>query len=133
MVEKEKMQDCRIFINTTVDGRETQTVREGKICLNSLSVTLAYREENAEVSVVFEKGETKIERRGDYALSLHLKNGEITQGGIGLGNSQGEIQTYAYKVAYSIGKDSLLAILHYDLIIGKERQEMKLRLHAKLQ
>ncbi len=133
MVEKEKMQACRIVINTTVDGCETQTVREGEIFLTSLSANLVYREENAEVSVVFENGETKIERRGDYALSLHLKSDEITQGGIGLGNSQGEIQTYAYKVAYSLGKDSVLAVLHYDLIIGKERQGMKLRLHAKLQ
>ena len=133
MVEKEKMQACRIVINTTVDGCETQTVREGEMLLTSLSATLVYHEENAEVSVVFENGVAKIERRGDYALSLKLKSGEITQGGIGLGNSQGEIQAYAYKVAYSLGKDSVLAVLHYDLIIGKERQEMKLRLHAKLQ
>ena len=132
MVEKEKMQACRIIINTTVDGCETQTIREGEMLLTSLSATLVYREENAEVSVVLENGVAKIERLGDYALSLILQGEEITQGLIGLGNSQGEIQTYAYKVAYSIGKDSALAVLHYDLIIGQERQEMKLWLHAKL-
>lgn len=133
MVEKEKMQACRIIIHTTVDGRETQTIREGKMSFTKLSAILVYREENAEVSVIFENGATKIERRGDYALSLILKSAETTQGSIGLGNSQGEIQTYAYKVAYSIGKDSVLAVLQYDLIIGKERQKMKLRLHGKLQ
>ena len=73
-----------------------------------------------------------LERRGDYTLSLLLKQGEISNGKLGFGGSVGDIQVKANKVSYSIGKDSLLSSLHYDLIFGEEKQEMKLRLHVNV-
>ena len=92
---------------------------------------VCYQEENAEITLVFEKEQVKLERCGDYELSLLLKQGEISDGKIGFGGSLGDIRVKANKVSYSIGKDSLLASLHYDLIFAKEKQEMKLRVHVK--
>ena len=53
-------------------------------------------------------------------------------GEIGIGGAGGEIHTFAHRVAYSVSKDSLLLSLKYDLLISGEKQEMKLRLLARL-
>lgn len=131
MVEENKMQDCKITLTTSVDGKETQIVRAGSVWLSLSKAVVCYREENAELTLIFEKDGVKLERRGDYALSLLLKQGGISEGILGLGNSVGNIRVHAHKINYSIGKDCLLASLHYDLIFGEERQEMKIRLYVK--
>ena len=131
MVEENKMQACKITLMTSVDGKETQIVRTGSILLSLSKTVVCYEEENAEFTLIFEKDGVRLERRGDYALSLHLKQGEISQGSLGFGESFGNMRVHAHKITYSTSKDSLLAALHYDLIFGEERQEMKLRLYVK--
>ena len=131
MVEENKMQGCKITLTTSVDGKETQIVRKGSVSLSLSRAVVSYREENAFLTLIFEKESVKLQRRGDYSLSLLLKQGETCGGTLGFGGSVGDIRVYAHKIGYSIGKDSLLASLHYDLIFGEERQEMKLRLYVK--
>ena len=131
MVEENKMQGCKITLTTSMDGKETQIVRKGSVSLSLSRAVVSYREENAFLTLIFEKDGVKLERRGDYSLSLLLKQGETCGGTLGFGGSVGDIRVYAHKIGYSIGKDSLLASLHYDLIFGEERQEMKLRLYVK--
>ena len=131
MVEENKMQACKITLTTSVDGKETQIVRKGSVFLSLSRSLVRYLEESAEFTLIFEKDGVKIERRGDYALSLLLKQGEISEGTLGFDGAVGGMRVRAHKVAYSVGKDSLLASLHYDLIFGEERQEMKLRLYVK--
>ena len=131
MVEENKMQTCKITLTTSVDGKETQIVRTGSVFLSLSKSIVRYSEEDAEFTLIFEKESVKLERRGDYGLSLFLKQGEYSDGMLGLGGSNGNIRAYAHKINYSTSKDSLLASLHYDLIFGEERQEMKLRLYVK--
>lgn len=131
MVEKNTMQGCKITLTTSVDGKETQIVRAGSVSLSLSKAVVCYQEENAELTLIFEENGVKLERRGDYALSLLLKQGEISEGMLGLGGSVGDIRVHAHKIHYSIGRDCLLASMHYDLIFGEERQEMQLRLYVK--
>ena len=131
MVEENTMQGCKITLTTSVDGKETQIVRAGSVSLSLSKAVVCYREENAELTLIFEKDGVKLERRGDYALSLLLRQGEISEGALGFGESVGTIRVHAHKIGYSIGADCLLASLRYDLIFGEERQKMKLRLYVK--
>lgn len=126
-----EMQQCKITLTTSADGEESQITRTGSVLLTVSKAIVCYREENAEITLTFENGGARIERRGDYELSLFLEEGKVGDGMLGLGGALGAIRTEARKISYSIGKDSLLAILHYDFIFGAERQEMKLRLYVK--
>ena len=95
------------------------------------SRTSSYGLSFASGRLIFEKDGVKLERRGDYALSLLLRQGEISEGALSFGESVGTIRVHAHKIGYSIGADCLLASLRYDLIFGEERQKMKLRLYVK--
>lgn len=131
MIEENKMKAYKITLTTSADGKETQIIRNGKALLSLAETIVVYREENAEITLTFKRAGVKIERRGDYDLSLSLEQDKTTEGTLGLGGSVGGIRAHAHKISYSIGKDSLLAFLHYALIFDDERQEMKLRLYAK--
>ena len=126
------MQACRVTITTSVDGAENTINREGECLLSVFGCELRYREENAAIRILL-KGETaEIERVGDYSLRLNLERGRQTVGYLGIGGSEGEIGVFAHTVAYSMGKDSLLLSLRYDLLLGGELQKMKLRLLARV-
>ena len=125
------MEDCRLTITTMVNGEESNIIRRGTMQLLPLSAKLSYQDEDAIVHLQLDKNCAYIERKGDYTLSLHLVPEEQNIGHIGIMGSDGEIVVYTHKVAYSIGQDSLLLSLHYDLLFGEEKQEMKLRLLAR--
>ena len=126
------MKECRLTITTIANGEENSIMRKGKMQLLPLSVQIVYCEENAEIHLSVEKDCAYIERKGDYTLSLHLQQGQQKEGCIGIGGSNGSVGVFAHKVAYSISKDSLLLSLHYDLLFGTEKQEIKLRLLARI-
>ncbi len=110
---------------------ENSIVREGEMKISFTDVELRYREENAFVYMKLQGDCAEIERQGDYSLRLHLKQDEETKGSIGIGGTDGEIGTFAHRVAYSVSKDSVLLSLHYDLLISGDVQTMKLRLLAR--
>ena len=63
MVEENKMQACKIALTSSVDGKETQMVRTGKVSLSLSKSVVCYQEENAEIMLIFEKDSAKLERR----------------------------------------------------------------------
>ena len=125
------MKNCRLTITTIVNGEESSIIRKGEMQLTATSAELFYQDEDAKVHLRLEKNCAYIERKGDYTLSLNLIQGEHGIGKIGIMGSNGEIGVDTHKVAYSIGEDSLLLSLHYDLLFGEEKQKMQLRLLAR--
>ncbi|MBQ9728810.1 MAG: DUF1934 domain-containing protein [Clostridia bacterium] len=125
------MRACFLTITTTAEDREFDTRRDGEMELSPLYAMIKYREENASVVLTLQNKEIVMERTGDYSLRLVLEQGKIRKGSIGIGVQDGEIETFAKKIAYTIKDESVLLSLQYDLIIGGEAQPMKLRLFAK--
>ena len=125
------MKLCQLNITTSADGVENSIVREGEMDLSFSDLRICYREDNALVFLQLKEGVTSIVRKGDYTLSLSLKQGELTKGEIGIGGQGGEVETFTHRMAYSLSKNSILLLLHYDLIISGEKQEMKLRILSR--
>ena len=125
------MQPCKITIVTTEQNREIKTVRDGEMRLCGLDAVLVYKEAQAAVKMIFQGESVEIVRQGDYSMRLLLKKDKLEKGELGIGGSSGEIQTFAHKIAYSVRDNGMMALLHYDLIIGAEKQEMRLRLSAQ--
>ena len=125
------MKRCRISITSNVDGVENSFVREGYIDLSLLHPKISYLEEDGQVDISLEGETAYVERRGSYSLKLHLARGQVGKGYIGLGGQEGEIQTFAKKIAYSIGKNSLLVSLQYVLTIGGEKKTTNMRISAR--
>lgn len=125
------MQPCKITIVTTEEDREIKTVRDGEMQAYGLDVALVYKETQATVKMLFQGECVEIIRQGDYSMRLFLKPNSLERGELGIGGSSGEIQTFARKIAYSVRENGVMALLHYDLIIGVEKQEMRLRLSAQ--
>ncbi len=126
------MKKCRLSITTSVNGEESSIIRQGTMELMPLSAKLFYQEDNARICVFVKDNSVRIQREGDYTLSLLLQESIKNQGSIGILGSEGGIEVFAHKVNYAIGRDSLMLSLHYDLLFGQEKQEMKLRLLACL-
>ncbi len=124
------MKKCFLTIASAVDGKENTFSYEAELELSASSAVLRYMEEGGETELRFEKGEAQIERRGDYGLSLRLKEGERTRGTLSVAGADGEIEVQAARVGYSIGKNSLLASLKYSMLFENEIQEMSLRMKA---
>lgn len=125
------MQPCKISIVTTEQDRGIKTVRDGEMQIFGLDVVLVYQEEQARVKMIFQGESVEIIRQGDYSMRLFLKKDKLEKGELGIGGSSGEIQTFAHKIAYSVRGNVVMALLHYDLIISGEKQEMRLRLSAQ--
>ena len=126
------MQACKLTITTSVDGQKTEFSSQGELSLSTFGATLRYRQENAVVTVTWDGESVCIERKGDYSLKLLLQRGTRTIGSIGIGGNEGEVEVETHRVEYAVGKNSLLAMLHYELIIGGEAQRMQLRISARI-
>ena len=125
------MQPCRIEISTKADGKETRVVKAGRMQLSSTSLALFYEENGGQVELTMQNNVVEISRKGDYSMFLRLEKCRITDGFIGVNGQSGKMQTYAKRVAYALNEKSALLSLHYDLLIGEEPQEMKLRIFAQ--
>ena len=125
------MKECRVSITSNVDGQENSFVREGYIDLSPVRPQISYVEEDGQVQIYLEGETAYVERRGSYSLKLRLERGKVGKGYIGIGGQEGEIQTFAKKIAYSTSKNSLLVSLQYVLTIGGEKQTTSLRLSAR--
>ena len=126
----EGMQACKLTIISKADGKDVKSVRSGEIEYSADEIRLTYAEENAFVTIVLFNGGARIRREGDYALALHLKNGEICDGELGLGGSVGTVRTKTRQVSYKLSERSLLLTLQYDLLFGEDAQKMSLRIRA---
>ena len=129
---KWRMEQCRLTITTVENGEESSILRVGKMQLTPLSAQISYKEADAIIHLSVENNSAQIERKGDYTLSLPLREKQLCKGRIGIMGSEGDVEVFAHKVSYSISRNSLLLSLHYDLIFGEEKQEMKLRILSRL-
>ena len=126
------MQACQVMLSTKADGAGNEILREGKIEIFPRATNLVYHEDNAVVKISLHGERAEVVREGDYTLSLVLKSGETTKGKIGINGNEGEILTKTYAVEYKIAENYVVAHLKYDLLISGEKQEMELRLLAKI-
>lgn len=125
------MRACTLTITSGTDGKEHTFSRSGEMQLSPLRAELFYKEEEGEVRICLEGERAEIRRAGEYSLRLFLERGKEREGYIGIDGQEGKIQTFTDKIAYSIGEDSLLLSLRYNLLFGEEKQEMKIRLLAR--
>ena len=117
-------------ISTTVDGKESRTSCKAELELAPMTAVLCYHDENASVSLTLNGASLTIERRGDYGLYLPLTENAYTVGRLSIAGQDGEVKIYTERLAYTIGKSSLLLQLFYTLFFGEEKQEMRLRIRA---
>lgn len=122
---------CKISITTTVDGEETQATRTGSLRISFSEILLSYGEENGEVTLKIQNDRAEITRSGDYSMFLPLLREQRTQGKIGVLGSEGDVEIYTKRLAYSTTDSSLMLSMHYDLIFGGEVQKMQIRLLAR--
>ena len=122
---------CKISITTTVDGEETQATRTGSLRISFSEILLSYGEENGEVTLKIQNDRAEITRSGDYSMFLPLLREQRTQGKIGVLGSEGDVEIYTKRLAYSTTDTSLMLSMHYDLLFGKDVQKMQIRLLAR--
>ena len=129
------MKKAKLTINTQVDNAsETTAFYDAEIKLAQNYALLCYNEQDARVALKLENSEVLIERTGDYTFSLRLAEGMQLPASLGIMGNVGDIQTKTNSIEYSITKNSFLLSIKYAVIFtGDERQEMKLRLIARLQ
>lgn len=124
------MQDGFLTIVTTVDGTQSRFSCKAEMEWDSLSAVLRYAQENATITVSLKNGELKIDRTGDYGMSLLLRENESTAGTLSVAGSEGALEAYTERLAYSIAKNRLLMQIYYTLNFGTEKQNMRLRINA---
>lgn len=125
------MDACVLTITTTADGQEYTLSYDGELKLLIDGADLRYQDGQSSVTMEIRPAGVSVLREGDYTLKLRLEEGKRKSGTIGIGGSEGEVFTQTEKLAYSVSERSLLLKAEYSLIIGSEKQEMKIRLHAK--
>ncbi len=124
------MQNGFLTIVTAVDGVESRISCKAEMELSPLSAVLRYSDENAIVEMRISGNAVGIKRDGDYSMHLFLEEGKRTKGGIAIAGNVGDLIAETERVVYTVGKNSLLMQLHYTLIFGEEKQDMRIRLNA---
>ena len=119
-------------MTTTTDGTKNTFFMEGELEILPTSIFVRYSEENARVVIHGQEDFVCIEREGDYSMKLPLQKGKLQTGELGIGNQTGAIQVDTREIAMTKKQDGLLLHLGYDLHIGNEKQEMQLKLLAKV-
>ncbi len=122
---------CKLVMESSVDGKASKIVRMGRLEKENKGLRLFYREENAEVTLFLQENNVRICRVGDYSLDLPLRQGEMSQGKLGLGGSEGKVEVQTYLATYTFHDGELNLSLHYDLLFGEEAQKMRLHINAK--
>lgn len=124
------MRDASLTIYTTVDGEESHFSSKAEMEITPTSALLRYMDSHAVVVLTLCENHLLIERQGDYGLCLNLKEGEETQGALSIAGNKGEVKVFTERLAYAIGKNTLILHAYYTLIFGNEKQMMRLRLKA---
>ncbi len=125
------MSICKVTVLSKVDGQEQKIVRMGRLEERENQILLSYREENAAITLLLTGTEAKIDRVGDYALSLYLKEGETQYGKLEIGGNVGQIPVASEKIRYAKEKEGYKIELRYRLLFGEESQDMELCIYAQ--
>ena len=124
------MRDASLTIYTTVDGEESCFSSKAEMEITSLSAVLRYIDSQAVVVLTLRGNQLLIERQGDYGLRLNLQEGEETLGTLSIAGNEGEVKVFTERLAWAIGKNTLILQAYYTLNFGNEKQMMRLRLKA---
>ncbi|MBE5753517.1 MAG: hypothetical protein E7343_05610 [Clostridiales bacterium] len=124
----------KLSIVTQIDGgEETFTTFDGEMSFSPLNASVHYNDGESFVKIVLDSQKMTIERLGDYGFFLELKENESTKAQLNVVGSVGDLTAYTEYLRYSIKEKSLLLSVKYFLVFaGGERQEMKIRLTARL-
>lgn len=115
------------------DGEETFATFDGEMSFSPLNASVHYNDGEAFVKIALDSRKMTIERLGDYGFFLELKENESTKAQLNVVGSVGDLTAYTEYLRYSIKEKSLLLSVKYFLVFaGGERQEMKIRLTARL-
>lgn len=125
------MQACTLHILSTADGENRQFKADGEFFYSKEKTEIVYFQDGARVLVQIEGNGVLLDRKGDYELSLPLKEGERTIGRIGLGGALGEVEISTKKIFCAIDGDGGEFSAEYALHFSAEIQRMKLRLKIK--
>ena len=128
------MKKAKLTIHTQVDGQqETTATFDADMQLSLNSAVLSYVDGEAKVTLLLQNGEVSIRREGDYTLNLHLVEGKELPASLGILGNEGRIRTQTKSIQYSMTRESLLLSIKYAILFSEEeRQEMKLRLIARI-
>ena len=119
---------CELTCVTDTDGSETTLRTRARIEEDGKKIRLQYTDGEAVATICFEGKSAFIEREGEYTLTLPLKEGETTQGALGILGSIGEFPVTTNRVEYLWRNKKLMARLSYTLLMSGEQQNMKVRL-----
>lgn len=125
------LKPCKLNLITSADGQEASFSKEARFELSENGAAVFYADSEAEVSLYFYADGVRIAREGDYSLRLTLKTGKETEGMLGIAGAQGAVGVFTHKADYRIGKNSLISMLEYDLLMSGGVQKMKVRLAAR--
>ena len=125
---------CELTLKSIVDGAENLFTIVGRLEDHAGKIKVCYCEQPAVIHVVFgEKGQAWVDREGDYSLRLFLKEGEVTQGEIGINGNVGNLEIRTHRIEYDYSGIELTACLRYDLLLGEnDVQEMQLQICARV-
>lgn len=122
------MQACSLHIFSSADGETRQFKTDGTFSFSDEKTEIRYTEEGSSVCIIITNDEAFIERKGDYVLSLPLKERQKTVGKIGIGGSFGDVEISTKKLLCERTENGLIFSAEYALLFGAELQRMKLRI-----
>ena len=122
------MQECSLHILSSVDGETKQFRQDGEFFVSDEKTEIRYMQEGSSVCILITADGTLIERKGEYELSLLLREGQKTLGKIGLGTSFGNVEISTKKILCQQKDVGVSFSAEYALHFGAELQRMKLRI-----
>lgn len=125
----------KLTIVTQIDEeQETSSSFAAEMEISPSSVLLRYTESGSLVVLALKNDEITIDRTGDYNFHLRLKEGQNLPASLGVAGASGDLTAYTDFLRYSVKKNSFLLSMKYALLFANgEKQEMKIRLVARLE
>ncbi len=117
------MRECTVLVTTTIDGQETRIQRAGWIDRTDGKILLRYKEATATTEMSFAKGAVRLSRRGDYELTLQLKENAQSVGELGFGGNRGELEVTTKGIEYRWQDGTFEARLRYLIGLGEDAQD----------
>ncbi len=121
---------CNVTLKSVVDGAENKFQAEGFLEVLADKIKLSYREGTALTTLLFEGGNVRVNRTGDYALRLLLIEGAVTQGELEINGNVGGLEISTRQVTFSYTESRVSVCLRYDILFDESAQEMQLHIQA---
>lgn len=113
------------------DGVESVFSQDAEMELTPLSAVLWYEEKNGRVCLRLKTAAFPSRERAIIFSLSSFGGRKRLPGKIGLPGAEGEIETDAHRIGYTLRENSLLLSMKYTLRFSSGKQEMKLTLTAR--